>query len=75
MPFRHVPAGVADLDAHNARLAVELQRDARVYVAPAAIDGRVYLRPCIVNFRTSDADVAALVEIAREVGEAILWRG
>jgi aromatic-L-amino-acid decarboxylase len=71
VPFRHVPAGVADLDAHNARLAVELQRDARVYVAPAAIDGRVFLRPCIVNFRTSDADVAALVEIAREVGEAV----
>ena len=71
MPFRHVPAGVADLDAHNARLAVELQRDARVYVAPAAIDGRVFLRPCIVNFRTSDADVAALVEIALEVGEAL----
>jgi aromatic-L-amino-acid decarboxylase len=37
-------------------------------VAPAVIDGRVYLRPCIVNFRTSDADVRALVEIAREVG-------
>jgi hypothetical protein len=32
----------------------------------------VYLRPCIVNFRTSDADVAALVEIAREVGEALV---
>jgi aromatic-L-amino-acid decarboxylase len=71
VPFRHVPAGVADLDAHNARLSVELQRDARVYVAPAAIDGRVFLRPCIVNFRTSDADVAALVEIALEVGEAL----
>jgi aromatic-L-amino-acid decarboxylase len=71
VPFRHVPAGVVDLDAHNARLAVELQRDARVYVAPAAIDGRVYLRPCIVNFRTSDEDVAALVDIAREVGDAL----
>jgi aromatic-L-amino-acid decarboxylase len=72
VPFRHVPAGVVDLDAHNARLAVELQRDARVYVAPAAIDGRVYLRPCIVNFRTSDEDVAALVDIAREVGNALV---
>jgi aromatic-L-amino-acid decarboxylase len=68
VPFRHVPRGVADLDAHNARLAQELQRDARVYVAPAVIDGAVYLRPCIVNFRTTDADVLALVEIAREVG-------
>ena len=71
VPFRHVPAGLADLDGHNARLGVELQRDARVYVAPAAIDGRAYLRPCIVNFRTSDDDVEALVEIAREVGAAL----
>jgi aromatic-L-amino-acid/L-tryptophan decarboxylase len=71
VPFRHLPAGVADVDGHNARLARELQRDARVYVAPAMIDGRVYLRPCIVNFRTSDADVLALVEIAREVGNRL----
>jgi aromatic-L-amino-acid/L-tryptophan decarboxylase len=71
VPFRHLPAGVADADGHNVRLAQELQRDARVYVAPAMIDGRVYLRPCIVNFRTSDADVRALVEIAREVGNRL----
>ena len=71
VPFRHLPAGGGDLDDHNARLSVELQRDARVYVAPALIDGRVYLRPCIVNFRTSDDDVRALVEIAREVGAAL----
>ena len=31
--------------------------------------------PCIVNFRTSDADVAALVEIAREVGEVVAEAG
>jgi aromatic-L-amino-acid decarboxylase len=74
VPFRHLPAGGGDLDDHNARLSVELQRDARVYVAPALIDGRVYLRPCIVNFRTSDDDVRALVEIAREVGAALAAR-
>jgi aromatic-L-amino-acid decarboxylase len=71
VPFRHVPPGIADADAHNLRLAQELQRDARVYVAPAVIDGAVYLRPCIVNFRTSDADVVAMVEIAREVGNRL----
>jgi aromatic-L-amino-acid/L-tryptophan decarboxylase len=71
VPFRHVPEGVSDLDDHNARLGRELQRDARVYVAPAVIDGHVYLRPCIVNFRTSDADVRALVEIAWEVGNRL----
>jgi aromatic-L-amino-acid/L-tryptophan decarboxylase len=75
VPFRHVPEGVSDLNAHNARLGYELQRDARVFVAPAVIDGAVYLRPCIVNFRTSDDDVLALVQIAREVGESIAREG
>ena len=42
-----------------------------MYVAPAVIDGRVYLRPCLVNYRTSDADVRALVDVAREVGAAL----
>lgn len=71
VPFRHVPEGVGDLNAHNARLGFELQQDARVYVAPAVVDGTVYLRPCIVNFRTSDEDVLALVDIAREVGDRL----
>ena len=53
---------------------VELQtRRPRLRRARPPIDGRVYLRPCIVNFRTTDEDVAALVEIAREVGGAAGW--
>ena len=45
-----------------------LQDDARVWVAPATVDGKVGLRPCFVNFRTDDDDVRALVEIAVELG-------
>ena len=71
VPFRHVPAGVADLNAHNSRLTTALQHDGRVYVAPAMIDGKVYLRPCLVNYRTSDDDVRALVDVTREVGAAL----
>ena len=72
VPFRHAPVGVEDLDAHNDRLAKALLADGRVYVASALIDGRVYLRPCFVNFRTTEDDVLALVDVAREVGEALL---
>ena len=68
VPFRHVPPGVYDLDAHNARLVRHLQDDARVWIAPARIDGKIGLRPCIVNFRTTDDDVRALVELTRELG-------
>ena len=53
VPFRHVP-GVEDLDEHNARLVEELQRNGDVWVAPARVDGKVCLRPCVVNYRTTD---------------------
>jgi aromatic-L-amino-acid/L-tryptophan decarboxylase len=71
VPFRHVPAGVVDLDEHNARLVRALQDDGRVWIAPARVDGKVCLRPCIVNYRTTDDDVRALVEITREIGAAL----
>jgi aromatic-L-amino-acid decarboxylase len=71
VPFRHVPPGIADPDEHNARLGRALQLDGRVYVAPAVIDGAVYLRPCFVNYRTTDSDVKALVDVARELGTAL----
>ena len=67
VPFRHVSAG-ADLNEHNTRLVRTLQDDGRVWVAPATVDGKVGLRPCFVNFRTSDDDVRALVDIAVELG-------
>jgi aromatic-L-amino-acid decarboxylase len=72
VPFRHVPKGARDLNQHNWALAKALLEDGRVYVASALIDGEVYLRPCFVNFRTTEEDVLALVEIAREVGERLV---
>ena len=70
VPFRHVERhrGGGTLDSHNAALVRALQADGRVWVAPARVDGRICLRPCIVNFRTSDDDVRALVELACELG-------
>lgn len=71
VPFRHLPPGVADPDAHNLALAEALQADGRVYLASAVVDGRACLRPCVVNYRTTDDDVRALVEVALEVGARI----
>jgi aromatic-L-amino-acid decarboxylase len=71
VPLRHAPAGVADLDAHNERLASAIQADGRVYLASALIDEQVWLRPCFVNFRTTEEDVEALLDVAREVGERL----
>jgi aromatic-L-amino-acid decarboxylase len=67
VPFRHRGGPPAELDAHNERLAQRLQDDGRVWVATATVDGRVCLRPCVVNYRTTDDDVRALVELACEL--------
>ena len=72
VPFRHVPDGVGDLNEHNQRLADALQADGRFWIASALIDDEVWLRPCFVNFRTTEQDVLALVDVAREVGERLL---
>ena len=61
-------AASGDANALNERLVSTLQEDGRVWVAPATVDGKVGLRPCFVNFRTTDDDVRALVDIAVELG-------
>jgi aromatic-L-amino-acid decarboxylase len=71
VPFRHVPPGVDDVDAHNLALVEALQHDSRVYVSSAEIDGHACLRPCIVNYRTTAEDVDALVEVALELGREL----
>jgi aromatic-L-amino-acid/L-tryptophan decarboxylase len=71
VPLRHVPDGVVDLDAHNQTLAEAIQADGRVYLASALIDGEVWLRPCFVNYRTTDDDVMAILDVAAELGERI----
>ena len=71
VPIRHVPEGVEDLDAHNQALADAIQADGRVYLASALIEEKVWLRPCFVNYRTTDDDVLALLDVASELGERI----
>jgi aromatic-L-amino-acid decarboxylase len=65
--FRHVPAGVEDLDAHNLALAERMMRDGRVYLAPALLDGQVCLRVCFTNFRTRSEHVDEIVGVAEDL--------
>jgi aromatic-L-amino-acid/L-tryptophan decarboxylase len=61
---RSVPA---EADEFNRRLMVEVQRDGDSYLSNATIDGRFVLRACIVNFRTTTADVERLLDTIRRV--------
>ena len=74
VPFRHVrPASPTSTPTTRARRGDPGRR--RVYLSSALIDGEVWLRPCFVNFRTTEDDVLALVDVARELGERIAAEG
>jgi glutamate/tyrosine decarboxylase-like PLP-dependent enzyme len=74
--FRYRPAGVPDtrLDALNAALGKELLRDGRVYAGTTVYRGTTALRPAIVNWRTTESDVALLVSVVRELGAGLADR-
>ena len=69
--FRHTPPGTDGLEEHNTRLAREMQRDGRVFLAPASVDGHACLRVCFVNFRTTAEEVAYVLEVAEEIGQRL----
>ena len=71
VPIRHVMPGCPDVDAHNETLCRAMQRDGRVYISPAVIDGRIWLRPCFTNFRTTSDDVHTTLAVAAELGRTV----
>jgi glutamate/tyrosine decarboxylase-like PLP-dependent enzyme len=77
--FRYAPPDLVSRDAQSAdyldklnlELLTRLQNSGKVYLSNAVIDGKFALRVCIVNFRTSLADVEALLPIVVEMGEEL----
>ncbi len=61
-----------DADRLNSRLIAALQAEGDCYVSNAVIDGRQYLRACIVNFRTRPEDIDALPQIVVRTAERLL---
>src|SRR5256884_532364 len=56
------------LDAHNERLLLALQRDGNSYLSNARLRGRFSLRGCVMNYRTTLRDVEILLDDLRRVG-------
>ena len=76
--FRYVPrdlrgAGAAEsyLNALNEALLARLKTGGELFVTNAVLEGRFLLRACIVNFRTTEADVAAIPEIVAAAGRRV----
>lgn len=77
--FRYVPAGLRPgtkevetyLNQLNAELLDRLQNGGEAFVSNAVINGAFVLRACIVNFRTTQADVEALPGIVARIGAEV----
>ena len=63
--------GGHDFDAHNRELMLRVQHGGRSYLSNATIDGRFALRVCIVNHRTTEADLVALLDEIRVAAAAL----
>lgn len=76
--FRYVPGELhekdpdAYLDDLNKKLLLQLQAGGEIYLSNAVIEGRYYLRLCIVNFRTTQADLEATVSIILREGRKLI---
>lgn len=74
--FRYAPPGMDDnaIDALNARIVATIQR--RGIAAPSAcrMDGKLCIRVCITNHRTTDSDLAILVQAVEVIGDELATR-
>jgi glutamate/tyrosine decarboxylase-like PLP-dependent enzyme len=72
--FRYAPVGEVDdeyLNRLNEALVDRLQKGGEAFVSNAVVEGRYFLRACIVNFRTTEADVRALPPIVLREGAGL----
>ena len=73
--FRYLPrafsGNAADGDRLNRRLLELVQSDGEVFLTGTELAGRFVLRACIVNFRTTEQDLEALIETVRMAGERV----
>jgi hypothetical protein len=58
------------IDAHNRALLKRMNASGKAFMTSTELRGRFVLRACIVNFRTTDADLDALLDAAAEAGVA-----
>ena len=77
--FRYVPSDLASgeenvqsyLDQLNREILTRLQSGGEAYLSNAVVHGKYALRACIVNFRTSLADIESLPPIVIRIGKEV----
>jgi glutamate/tyrosine decarboxylase-like PLP-dependent enzyme len=73
--FRYRPAGLTDEDRLarlNRQVVNRLVGSGAFFLAPTLLKGRTAMRVAIVNFRTSEDDLRALLDEAAAAGQSVL---
>jgi len=72
--FRYVPVGVPEdmLDDLQRQIVAWTNASARAFITTTMIDGKVVVRACHVNFRTTSADLDVLLDTLTEAGQLVL---
>jgi glutamate/tyrosine decarboxylase-like PLP-dependent enzyme len=60
-----------ELDRFNEQLLLALQRGGRSYLSNASLGGRFALRGCVLNYRTTPADMEALLDDVRRAAREV----
>jgi aromatic-L-amino-acid/L-tryptophan decarboxylase len=61
----------SELNRLNERIMHDVQRGGRAYLSNAMLRGKFALRACIINFRTTRADIDITVEVVRAAARQI----
>jgi glutamate/tyrosine decarboxylase-like PLP-dependent enzyme len=69
---KHVGMTDSDLDRLNRQIVNRLVGSGAFFVAPTVLKGRTSIRVAIVNFRTREGDLQALLDEAARAGQEIL---
>ena len=76
--FRYVPRdgglSMAELNALNRDIMLAVQHGGHAYLSNTILGGVFALRACILNHRTTDADIPRLLEVIEHAGERMLRR-
>ena len=73
--FRHRPAGVADLDAHQLALVNAINDDGRMYLTQTRVDGRSAIRFQVGAFDATERDVSSAFDVIREIATHLATSG
>lgn len=68
--FRYAPANAPDVEALNRKLVPILQASGEAFLTGTELNGQFVLRACVVNFRTTEADLDRLLDAIVAAAEA-----